>query len=234
MKLIGVLGGISPHSTAYYYRVLNAYTREVVGGRDSARCLIHSVNFGSIERLHEARDWPGVTRELCAAARSLEEGGAECVLLACNTLHRVADEIESVLTVPFLHIGDTTAERLQDRGARRVGLLGTRFTMESNFIRERIEARGIDVVTPDREQRSLVHRIIYDELCDGIMTDAAREAFRGVIADLSSREALDGIVMACTEIGLLLTDTPLPVVAHDTTRIHAEAAVRWALEPRGA
>ncbi len=230
MKLIGILGGISPFSTSYYYEVLNDLTRARLGGRHSARCLIHAVDFAGVEAMHVARDWPGVTKELLVAARSLEAGGADCLILACNTMHNVADAVADAVSIPFLHIGDAVADAVQTAGLGRVGLLGTRFTMEAPFVRERIEVRGIEVATPDKPGRDDVHRIIYDELCAGIIRDESRERFLREVDTLRAQQGIEGIVLGCTEIGLLLDSEALPLPGFDTSRSHAEAAIRFALD----
>lgn len=229
MRLIGILGGISPVSTAYYYEVLNDLARERLGGYHSARCLIHSVDFDGIVEAHLAKDWPGVARMLSDAAQSLEAGGAECLIMACNTMHNVADEVASAASVPFLHIGDETGAHLERAGARKVGLLGTRFTMEASFIKERIQAKGIEVVVPEKRVRGEVHRVIYDELCNGRIVEASRDRFLDIVTALGEEQGIDGIVFGCTEIGLLLDPDDLPLPAFDTARIHATAALDWAL-----
>ena len=228
-KLIGMIGGISPFSTTYYYELMNGLARERLGARHSARCLVHAVDFAGVEAMHVAKDWPGVTRILCDAARSLEAGGAACVILACNTMHNVADQIAAAVSIPFLHIGDAVAESVKDAGHGRVGLLGTRFTMESPFIRERIEARGVEVAVPSAKTRGEVHRIIYDELCAGVTRDASRVRFLEALAELQERHDIEAVVLGCTEIGLLVKPEDLPVPAFDTARCHAEAAVAFSL-----
>ena len=228
-KLIGMIGGISPFSTTYYYELMNDLARARLGARHSARCLVHAVDFAGVEAMHVAKDWPGVTKILQDAARSLEAGGADCVILACNTMHNVADAVAASIDVPFLHIGDAVAEAVEAASKRRVGLLGTRFTMESPFIRERIEARGIEVAVPSGRTRGDVHRIIYDELCAGVIRDPSRERFMDALEELRTEHAIEGVVLGCTEIGLLVKPEELPVPGFDTARAHAEAAVAFAL-----
>lgn len=228
-KLIGMIGGISPFSTTYYYELMNGLVRERLGARHSARCLVHAVDFAGVEAMHVAKDWPGVTRILCDAARSLEAGGAACVILACNTMHNVADSIEASVQVPFLHIGDAVGDAVAGAGHRTVGLLGTRFTMESAFLRERIEARGVAVAVPKATTRGAVHRIIYDELCAGVIRDASRTRFLEALAELQREHGVEAVVLGCTEIGLLLAPEQLPLPSFDTARCHAEAAVAFSL-----
>ncbi len=230
MKLIGILGGISPFSTSYYYELLNGLVRERLGARHSARCLIHAVDFAGVEAMHVARDWPGVTKILTDAARSLEAGGADCVVLACNTMHNVAEDVARAVSIPFLHIGDAVAASVVEAGISRVGLLGTRFTMEAPFIRSRLEASGIEVIVPDARERGELHTIIYDELCAGIIEPASRARFLRVIERLAAEQAIEAVVLGCTEIGLLLDIDALPVAGFDTARSHAEAAVGFALD----
>jgi aspartate racemase len=228
-KVIGVLGGISPFSTTYYYELLNAGVRARLGGRHSARCLIHAVDFAHVEAMHGARDWSGVVELLSAGARSLEAGGADCFLIACNTMHNVAAKVASAVAIPFLHIGDAVAETVNAAGIKRVGLLGTRFTMEAPFLRERIEARGVEVRVPDAPARRDLHRIIYDELCAGVMRDESRGRFLRAVRQLEASEGIEGVVLGCTEIGLLVNPDDLPVPGFDTARSHAQAAVAFSL-----
>lgn len=224
-----MIGGISPFSTTYYYEAMNELVRERLGARHSARCLVHAVDFAGVEAMHVARDWPGVTRILCDAARSLEAGGAACVILACNTMHNVADAVADAVTIPFLHIGDAVAAEVQAAGLARVGLLGTRFTMESDFIRRRIEARGVEVAVPTGPTRGVVHRIIYDELCAGVTRDGSRTRLLEAVDALVREQGIEGLVLGCTEIGLLLDPDDLPVPGFDTARCHARAAVAFSL-----
>ena len=228
MKLIGLLGGISPVSTKYYYDLLNERARARLGARHSARCLIHTVDFAVVEACQVRGDWPGVTKELQAAARSLEAGGAGCLILACNTMHHVAETVASAVEIPFLHIGDAAAAAVKAAGHRRVGLLGTRFTMQAAFLRKRLEAAGIEVVVPDAEGRRFVHDVIYDELCEGRFRPEDRQTFLDVIGELAKGQGADAVVLGCTEIGLLLGDAPLPIPAFDTSRTHVDAAHAWA------
>ncbi|MFC5647181.1 aspartate/glutamate racemase family protein [Kitasatospora cinereorecta] len=228
MKTIGLIGGMSWESTAEYYRLLNVLVRERLGGLHSAKCVLYSVDFAEIERLQVAGQWEEAGEVLAAAARSLEAAGAELLLICTNTMHKVADQVAGAVAVPLLHLADTTAEAVLAAGLGKVGLLGTAFTMEQDFYRERLASHGLDVLVPDAAGRAEVHRVIYEELCLGIVRDDSRAAYRAVIADLVASGA-EGIVLGCTEIELLVRPEDIPVPLFATTRLHAEAAVRTAL-----
>ncbi|MFE2523144.1 aspartate/glutamate racemase family protein [Streptomyces sp. NPDC059382] len=228
MKTIGLLGGMSWESTAEYYRLLNEFTRDRLGGLHSARCVLYSVDFAEIERLQAQGCWDEAGEVLADAARSLEAAGADLVLLCTNTMHKVADQVQAAVSVPLLHLADATAEAVRARGMRRVGLLGTAFTMEQDFYRGRLAAGGLEVSVPDADERALVHRVIYDELCVGVVREESRTAYREVIAGLVAGGA-EGIVLGCTEIELLVGAEDSPVPVFPTARIHAAAAVEAAL-----
>ena len=227
MKRIGIIGGMSWESSAEYYRLINEGIRKRLGGLHSAEMLMLSVDFEPIERLQHAGEWESLGERLATAARDLERGGAEGLLLATNTMHKVAEAIEAAVEIPLLHIADATGERLCSDGIGRVGLLGTAFTMEEPFYRRRLEERfGLEVLVPEAVQRERVHRVIYDELCLGITREDSREAYRSIIAELARRGA-QAVILGCTEIGLLIRQEDMSVPLYDTTRIHAEAAVAW-------
>ncbi|MEU6394562.1 aspartate/glutamate racemase family protein [Streptomyces sp. NPDC046939] len=228
MRTIGLIGGMSWESTAEYYRLLNELTRDRLGGLHSARIVLYSVDFAEIERLQVAGDWEEAGRVLGAAARSLEAAGADLLLICTNTMHKVADQVRAATSVPLLHLADATADAVRAAGAKRVGLLGTAFTMEQDFYRGRLASHGLDVLVPDEAGRALVHRVIYEELCLGIVRDASRAAYQEVIAGLVAAGA-EGIVLGCTEIELLIGAEDSPVPVFPTARLHAEAAVREAL-----
>lgn len=230
MRTLGLLGGMSWESTLPYYRIVNQRVRERLGGLHSAKLVLHSVDFAEIEALQRAGDWDAAGAQLTAAARGLRLAGAEAIVVCTNTMHLVAPAIEAAVDIPLLHIADATAQRIRAAGLTRVALLGTRFTMEQAFYRERIEAAGIAVLTPDAMQRERVHRVIYDELCLGRIIDASRDDYREIIADLVARGA-QGVILGCTEIGLLVGEGDAAVPLFDTARIHAEAAADWALAP---
>jgi aspartate racemase len=226
-----MLGGMSWESTASYYRALNEGVREACGGLHSAKILLHSVDFAPLEALQHAGDWDAIAEQLAAAARSVQAGGADFLMLCTNTMHKVAPQIEAAIDIPLLHIADATAGALQARGIRRVGLLGTAFTMEQDFYKGRIAGRyGIDVLVPDQEARRLVHRVIYDELCLGRTESASREAYLDIVADLSAQGA-EAVILGCTEIGMLIGQKDTQVQLFDTTAIHAARAVALALQP---
>ncbi|MGX4735744.1 aspartate/glutamate racemase family protein [Kitasatospora griseola] len=224
MKTIGLLGGMSWESTAEYYRLLNEFTRERLGGLHSAKCVLHSVDFAEIEHLQATGQWQAAGELLAAAAKSVEAGGADLLLICTNTMHKVADQVSAAVGIPLLHLGDATAEAVLAAGVRRVGLLGTAFTMEQDFYRDRLAAHGLDVIVPPPADRDLVHRVIYQELCLGVVRDESREAYRTVIAALVAAGA-QGVILGCTEIELLIGAEDSPVPVFPTTRIHAAAAV---------
>lgn len=229
MRTIGLIGGMSWESTAEYYKIINEAVRDRLGALHSARCLLYSVDFAEIEEMQQKGDWTAAGQVLAKAGQSLERGGADCLVLCTNTMHKVAADIQGSVQIPLLHIADATAERVQAQNVRRVGLLGTRFTMEQDFYRGRLEQRyGLDVLVPGPQERALVHRVIYDELCLGQIRPASRAAYREIIERLAE-EGAEGIILGCTEIGMLVApgDSPLPLF--DTTRIHAEAAVDFSL-----
>ncbi len=228
MKTIGLLGGMSWESTATYYRLLNELTRERLGGLHSATCVLYSVDFAEVERLQAAGEWEAAGRLLADAARAVEAAGAELLLICTNTMHKVADQVAGAVSVPLLHLADATAGAVLAAGVTRVGLLGTAFTMEQDFYRDRLASHGLDVLVPDAPGRALVHRVIYEELCVGVVREESRAAYRGVIADLVAAGA-EGVILGCTEIELLVGADDSPVPVFPTTRIHAEAAVTAAL-----
>lgn len=229
MRTLGLLGGMSWESTLPYYRIVNERVRQRLGGLHSAKLVLHSVDFAEIEALQHAGDWDAAGAILVDAARALHAAGAEALVICTNTMHLVAPAIEAAVDLPLLHIADATAARIRDAGLLRVALLGTRFTMERDFYRRRIEAAGIDVIVPDAPQRDVVHRVIYEELCLGRILDASRDAYRAIIDDLVAKGA-EGVILGCTEIGLLVGEGDATVPLFDTTRIHAEAAADWALD----
>lgn len=228
MRTLGLLGGMSWESTLPYYRIVNERVRQRLGGLHSAKLVLHSVDFAEIEALQRADDWDAAGALLVDAARGLRAAGAEGLVICTNTMHLVAPAIEAAVDLPLLHIADATAARIRAAGLTRIALLGTRFTMERDFYRRRIEAAGIEVIVPEAAQREVVHRVIYEELCLGRILDASREAYRGIIEDLIARGA-QGVILGCTEIGLLVGEGDATVPLFDTARIHAEAAADWSL-----
>lgn len=223
-----MLGGMSWESSALYYRLVNEGVRDRLGGLHSADCVLASVDFAAIERLQVSGDWEQAGDLLARRAQDLVRAGAECVVLCTNTMHKVADRIEQALGVPLLHLVDVTAEAIRAAGLERVALLGTRFTMEESFYRDRMARHGITAVVPNAAEREIVHRVIYDELVLGHVSDASRDAYRAIIRRLAAAGA-QGVILGCTEIELLIgqQDSPVPVFA--STRLHAAAAVEFAL-----
>ncbi|PPT73738.1 aspartate/glutamate racemase [Xanthomonas arboricola pv. populi] len=224
-KTIGLIGGMSWESTLPYYRIINQRVRHACGGLHSAKLLLYSVDFHEIERLQHAGDWVGAGQAMAAAARSLHAGGADFLVLCTNTMHCVADAITSATPLPLLHIAAATADALIAAGVTRAGLLGTRFTMEQPFYRERLAARGLQVLVPPAQARARLHRVIYDELCQGIIRPESRGYFRRVMADLGQHGA-QAIILGCTEISLLVDSSDAQLPLFDTTALHAEAAAR--------
>jgi len=229
MKRIGLLGGMSWESSSEYYRLVNEAVRDRLGGLHSADCVLRSVDFAAVEVLQREGRWAEAGRLLAGEAAGLVVAGAELVVLCTNTMHKVAEEIAGAVEVPFVHIADTTAGAVRTAGLTRVGLLATAYTMEQDFYVGRLrDKHGLAVIVPEPDDRALVHRVIYDELCVGVVRDDSRAAYRRVMADLAERGA-QGILLGCTEIDLLVGPADAPVPVFDTTRLHAERAVELAL-----
>jgi aspartate racemase len=229
MKRIGLIGGMSWQSTSVYYRLLNQLARERLGGLHSAECSVHSVDFAEIARCQSEGRWEEAGVILGDAARALERGGADLLLICAHTMHKVADQVAASVGIPLLHLGDVVAEVLRAENLQRVGMLGTAFTMEQGFYRDRLATWGLEVLVPDAEDRATVHRLIYEELAHGLHTQTARASFRTVMRTLAA-EGAQAVVLGCTELEGFLTDddSPVPVIA--TTALHAAAAVTAALE----
>ncbi len=229
MKTIGLIGGMSWESSAEYYRLLNLLVRERLGGHANAQSLLLTVNFAEIERLQREQDWDELARKMVTAARNLQDGGADFILLCTNTMHKVAPQIQSAVSTPLLHIADPTAAAIKAQGLTTVGLLGTRFTMEDDFYRLPFETKhSLRVETPGSTDREFVHSAIYEELCQGVLREETRREFRKVIGGLVQQGA-QGIILGCTELGLLLRAEDSPVPIFDTTRLHVRAAVDYAM-----
>jgi len=224
MRVIGMLGGMSWESSAEYYRLANELVRERLGGVHSARILLDSVDFADIERLQMSGDWTEAGTVLADRARAIEVAGAELIVLCTNTMHMVIDAIENAVSVPVVHIADATATRVTEAGIARIGLLGTAFTMGQDFYRGRLAEHGLEVLVPDDKDRELVHRVIYDELVQGVVSDASRSSYQRVIRRLVEAGA-EGVILGCTEIELLISAGDSPVPVFPTTRIHVETAV---------
>ncbi|MEK5038515.1 aspartate/glutamate racemase family protein [Sporosarcina sp. FSL K6-3457] len=229
MKTIGLIGGMSWESSAEYYRILNEEVKNRLSGLHSAKCILFSVDFAEIERYQVAGDWETAGKVLTDAAQSLEKAGADMIVLCTNTMHKVIDYIEEQVNLPILHIADATATQIQQAGISKVGLLGTKYTMEQDFYKSRIASMGITVLIPNQEDREVINRVIFEELCLGNIQQSSREYYKKVI-QLLVDEGAEGIILGCTEIGLLVKPEDADVPLFDTTIIHAIEAVNRALE----
>jgi len=231
MRVIGLIGGMSCESTALYYQRLNDGVRARLGGLHSAEILLWSVDFAPIAEMQAAGQWTRAGNLLASIARRLETAGADVILLATNTMHRVADTIENSVTVPLIHIADPTGERIRAAGKRRPGLLGTRFTMEQSFYVDRLRERfALDPIVPGEADRAETHRVIYDELCKGMVREPSRQAYIDIAGRLV-RNGADCLILGCTEVGMLLNESNVSVPVFDTAQIHADAAMELALSP---
>jgi aspartate racemase len=229
MKTIGLIGGMSWESTVPYYRIVNETVRARLGGLHSAKLVLYSVDFHEIEFLQHSGDWDEAGRMLAQAARSLQMAGADFLVLCTNTMHKIANFIERAVSIPLFHIADPTAQEIKQAGLKQVGLLGTRFTMEQEFYRGRLrDQHHLDVLIPDDADRGVVHKIIYEELCLGLVRDASRAEYRRIIQRLVDQGA-QGVILGCTEISMLVGPSDSPVPLFDTMSIHARKAAEWAL-----
>lgn len=230
MKTIGLLGGMSWESSIEYYRIINETVKERLGELHSAKSLMYSVDFAEIEKLQHKGDWEGLTQSMIDAAKHLEKGGADCLVICTNTMHKMAPEVSAAINIPLLHIADAAADAVKAQNLQTVGLLGTRFTMEGEFYKGKLEKdHGLKVLIPDDKGRETVHSIIYDELVKGVIQEDSSKAYQEVIADLKTRGA-EGVILGCTEIPLLIKQSDVSIPIFDTTTIHAQAAVDWALK----
>ena len=229
MKTVGLIGGMSWESTVEYYRFINERVAQRLGGLHSAKCVLYSFDFAEIEALQHRGDWKEATRRMIHAAQAVERGGADFLVICTNTMHKMADDVQAAVSVPLLHIADATADRIKAQGLRKIGLLATRFTMEEEFYRGRlVERHGLDVVIPPETERHVIHEVIYNELCRGEIRDESRERFATIISGLAGA-GCTGIILGCTEIGLLVKPEDSTVPLFDTARIHAEAAADEAM-----
>jgi len=229
MKTIGLLGGMTWHSTADYYRLINEDVQRRLGGNSSARCVLYSVEFGEFEDLQEAGDWERLTVLMVDGARRVERAGADLILICANTMHRTADAVAAALAIPLIHIADAAAAEIRKSGAKTIGLLGTRYTMEQEFYRNRLETmHGLRVLVPEPDDRARVHDVIYGELGRGIIKESSKSEYLAIINRLRARGA-EGIILGCTEIPMLIKPGEAPIPTYDTTAIHARAAVDAAL-----
>lgn len=232
MKTLGLIGGMSWESTAIYYRHLNEIVRDRLGGLHSAKLLLHSFDFAEIAAHQNAGEWDAAAALLADAARKLEAGGAEGLLICTNTMHRMADTVQAAVSIPLIHIADATAAAIKATASRRPALLATRFTMEQDFYKGRLAAKhGLPVAIPDAEGRDMVHRVIYEELCRGVVSKESKAAYVAEIARMRRADGIDGVIMGCTEITMLIGQDDFDMPVFDTTRIHAEAAIDFVLPP---
>jgi aspartate racemase len=230
MKTIGLIGGMSWESSIAYYRIINETAKAKLGGLHSAKSLMVSVDFAEIEILQHQDRWGEAAKILVAAAKNLENGGADFIILCTNTMHKLADDIQANIKIPFIHIADATAQLVKDSGIQKIGLLGTRFTMEEEFYKGRLSQKyGLNVSIPNAQEREIVHRVIYDELVVGKIEQHSKKQYIDIIEQMVSQGA-EGVILGCTEIGLLVHQEDSRVPLFDTTRIHAEAAVAYALQ----
>jgi aspartate racemase len=231
MKTMGLIGGMSWESTVQYYQIINRTVNQRLGGFHSAKCVLYSVDFAEVELLQHQGKWEDATRLMIEAARGVERAGAEFLVICTNTMHKMADDVQRQIGIPILHIADATAKAILAQELKKVGLLGTRFTMEEDFYRGRLSARhGLDVLIPTADQREAVHRIIFDELCAGIIKPPSEKIYLEIIEDLAKKGA-QAVILGCTEIGLLVKQEHCRIPLFDTTVVHAEAAVDYALKP---
>lgn len=229
MKTIGMVGGMSWESTLEYYRILNESVKEKLGGFHSAKCILYSVDFEEVERLQHLGEWDSLTKLMILAAKKVESAGADFILICTNTMHKMADEVQDAIHIPLLHIVDVTAEAIQANGQNRVGLLGTKFTMEQDFYKKKLQDKyGFDVLIPSEEERQVIHDILYVELCLGKIEEPSRNKFKDIIHNLIDRGA-QGIILGCTEIPLIVAQKDYEVPLYDTTALHARAAVEYAI-----
>ena len=229
MKTIGMIGGMSWESSIEYYRLINEGVNQKLGGFHSAKCVMYSVDFAEIEALQQLGQWENATQMMIAAAQYVEKGGADFLMICTNTMHKMADEVQQNINIPILHIADATAEKIKAEGLRKIGLLGTRFTMEEDFYRGRLVKRhGLEILIPSLEERKILHRVIYQELVLGQIKPESKAKYIKIIHRLVEAGA-EGIILGCTEIGLLVGNADSPVPLFDTTRLHAAAGIEYAL-----
>ena len=229
MKTIGILGGMSWESSALYYQIINEATHKRLGGQHNARSVMVTVDFDEIEQLQHADRWDEAAAILRDGAQALERAGADFILIATNTMHKLLPQIREGVTIPFLHIAQATADAIKKQGLTRIGLLGTRFTMEEDFYKQILIDNGIKVVIPEADERDLIHKVIYNELCLGAIHDTSKDAYLQIIARMERDEKIEGVILGCTEIGMLISQEDLTLPVFDTTEIHALSAVSEAL-----
>lgn len=230
MKTIGMIGGMSWESSLEYYRIMNQAVKEKLGGFHSAPCILYSVDFDDVEKLQHQGDWESLTRLMIEAAQRVKKAGADFLVICTNTMHKMADEVQGAIQIPLLHITDVTAEAVKANGQSRVGLLGTKFTMEQDFYKGRLqEIHGIDVLIPEDKERQVIHDILYNELCLGEIKELSKGKFQSIIQNLVKRGA-QGVILGCTEIPLIVRQEDYEIPLYDTTALHSRAAVDFALQ----
>ena len=230
MKTIGLIGGMSWESTVVYYQLLNRLARERLGALHSAKLLMWSFDFAEIEAHQAQGDWDAATRMMVDAAQRVERGGAECLVICTNTMHKMAPEVSAAIDIPLIHIADATAAAIKGSGISRPLLLATRYTMEQDFYKGHLAAHhGLEVTVPNHEGRTIVHDVIYDELCQGVISPASKQRYLDVVGQARRDDAVDGVIFGCTEVGLLVTEDDFDIPTVDTTRVHAETALDYAL-----
>ena len=230
MKTMGMIGGMSWESSLEYYRIVNEAIKKKLGGFHSAKCILYSVDFEEVEKLQHLGDWDELTRMMMDAAQRLENTGADFVIICTNTMHKMADEVQGAIRIPVLHIVDVTAKAIKGNRQTRIGLLGTKFTMEQDFYKGRLKDKhGLDVLIPSADERQVVHDILYSELCLGEIKELSKEKFKSVIQKLVDRGA-QGVILGCTEIPLIVSQDDYEIPVYDTTTLHAQAAVDFALQ----
>lgn len=230
MKTIGLIGGMSWESSLEYYRIINQTVRKRLGGLHSARIVMHSVNLAEITTLQDDGDWDEITKLMIGAAQRLEKAGADLLAICANTMHKVADDVQKDIRIPLLHIADAAAEEIEAAGISKVGLLGTKITMEEDFYRDRLAAKhALEVIVPDAHEREIIDRVVYDELCCGEVSEASKEEFHRIMENLAANGA-EGIILGCTEMHMLVDRNDVAAAVFDTTAIHARSAAQFALE----
>lgn len=227
MKTVGLLGGMSWESSLFYYKAINEGVKAKLGGLHSAKIAMVSVDFEEIEKLQHAGDWQKLGEILAKEARNIERAGADCLLICTNTMHKVAPQVQNAIDIPLIHIADATAKALIKDGIKKVGLLGTAFTMEQDFYKSRLQEQGLEVVVPNKDDRELVHSVIYNELCLGECKVASKEKYLKIINNLA-KDGAEGVILGCTEIGMLVNSSDTEIKLYDTTYIHAQSAVDFA------
>jgi len=230
MKTIGLLGGMSWESSMVYYKIVNEKVKEILGGHHSCECIMYSVDFDTIKTLQHKGDWDELTRIMISAAQKIEKGGAQMLTICTNTMHKMYNEVQNSISIPVLHIADATAEAIKEKNLHTIALLGTRFTMEHDFYKGRLtEKHGINVLVPEGKDLETVHNIIYNELVLGVIKNESREAYKEIIEKLAKKGA-QGVILGCTEIPLLIQQNDVSIPVFDTTTIHAEKTVKFALK----